>query len=220
MSTASLSLVASSPPLETASDAVLLESLCPAVTAATWAGLLNSYGGLRGLVTTPDTALARDLSPVALVALRSAFRLTERFASSKDSRAALSTPQRIYEYVRPHLAHLPMERFLVLAFNARSRLLRMETVSEGSTDQCAVDPRKVFAMPIATQATAIVLCHNHPAGDPEPSTQDVAITKQLREAGQLLCIRLLDHIVVGSDTYVSLDARGLLRGTWGGERRS
>jgi DNA repair protein RadC len=100
----------------------------------------------------------------------------------------------------------------VLCLNSRNVLLRQVRVAEGSVDQCHVDPREALAPAIACRATGIVLVHNHPSGDPEPSVNDVALTRQLREAGRLLCIRLLDHLVIGDRGYVSMLSRGLLRG--------
>ena len=100
----------------------------------------------------------------------------------------------------------------MLCLSSRNVLLRHVRVAEGSVDQCHVDPREALAPAIACRATGIVLVHNHPSGDPEPSVQDVALTRQLREGARLLCLRLLDHLVVGESGYVSMLARGLLKG--------
>ena len=83
-------------------------------------------------------------------------------------------------------------------------------VAEGTMNTCPVDPREVYAAALTTRATAIVLAHNHPSGDPEPSMQDISLTVQLAEAGRLLGIKVLDHLVLGDGNYVSLMERGLL----------
>jgi DNA repair protein RadC len=108
------------------------------------------------------------------------------------------------------MAGLRKEEFHVLCFNARNVLLRDACVAEGSSDACPVDPREVFSAALASRASAIVLAHNHPSGDPTPSEADIALTRQLVEGSHLLAIKLLDHIVVGDGTYSSLLERGLL----------
>jgi DNA repair protein RadC len=107
--------------------------------------------------------------------------------------------------------------FHVLCFNARNVLLLDARVAEGTINACLVDPREVFAAAITARATAIVLAHNHPSGDPEPSAQDLSLTRQLFEAGRLLGIKVLDHVVVGDGTYASLMERGELPGSGGRE---
>jgi DNA repair protein RadC len=118
----------------------------------------------------------------------------------------------------------------VLCFNPRNVLLHDARVAEGTMNACPVDPREVFATALIARASAIVLAHNHPSGDPEPSAQDVALTAQLSESGRLLGIKVLDHVVVGDGAYASLLERGQLvagaegRGQWnagsaGGGRR-
>jgi len=213
MTSPPLQLVEPSVRQDIATDAQLLQSLCPSVTAEAWSRSLRTFGGLRGLVTTPNTALKRELPAEAIDALRAAFKLNERFSAARDERPHLQTPHEIYAHVRPYLENQPMERFIVMAFNARNRLLHLEVVSEGAVDQCSVDPRKTFAPAVALHATGVVLCHNHPSGDASASVTDIALTKQLREAGRVLCIRLLDHIVVGHNSYVSMLAQGLIRDT-------
>lgn len=129
----------------------------------------------------------------------------------------LQTPREIATHMQPLYLGLEREEFHVLCLDSRNHLLRQTRVSIGSVDQCHVDPREVFLPAVACRATGIVLLHNHPSGDPEPSVQDLALTRQLREAGKTLCLRVLDHIVVGSQLrgsstelpYVSLLDRGL-----------
>lgn len=129
----------------------------------------------------------------------------------------LQTPEQIAKHMQPLYLGLEREEFHVLCLDSRHYLLRQARVSIGSVDQCYVDPREVFRPALTCRATGIVLLHNHPSGDPEPSAQDVALTRQLRDAGKTLCLRVLDHIVVGSQLrgastelpHVSLLARGL-----------
>jgi DNA repair protein RadC len=97
-------------------------------------------------------------------------------------------------------------------------LVRDVRVAEGTTNACPVDPREVFAVALAARATAVVLAHNHPSGDPEPSSLDVALTAQLVEGGRLLGVKVLDHLVVGESGFVSFLERGLMPVADGGRR--
>lgn len=123
-------------------------------------------------------------------------------------------------YLRPQLAVLRREVFHVLCFNSRNVLLRDARVAEGTMNLCPVDPREVFAAALAARATAIVIAHNHPSGDPQPSTQDIALTRQLADGARILGLRLLDHLVVGETGFVSMLEQGLLQMRHDTETRS
>ena len=201
---ASLALV------ESEDDVQLLQSLSPGTTRRDWAAALLANGGLRGLVLASDARLAAHLSSSAISTLRASFEVGRRFHVAREERPRVETPQALAAYLQPQMEHLSHERFVVLCLNSRNVLLRQATVAEGSVDQCHADPRAVFSVALEAGATGVVVAHCHPSGDPEPSAQDVALTRQLREGGRLLCIRLLDHIVIGANAYVSLLARALL----------
>ncbi len=198
--------------VESEDDVQLLQSLAPGTSRRDWAAALLANGGLRGLVQASDARLSEHLSSAAIATLRASFEVTKRFRVGVDERPRLETPHAIAEFLMPQLAHLAHERFVVLCMNSRNVLLKQVTVADGSVDQCHVDPRMVFAAALQVEATGIVLAHNHPSGSAEPSSQDVALTRQLREGGRTLCIRLLDHVVIGASTHVSMLARGLLSG--------
>ena len=171
-------------------------------------------GGLRALLQESPEALVehRQLTATESARVLAAGELARRLHVSTDERPRLQTPQAIYEWAKKRLIGARREEFHVLCLNSRNGLLRHVRVAEGSVDQCHVDPREALAPAVASRATGIVLLHNHPSGDPEPSVQDVALTRQLRDGGRLLCVRLLDHLVIGERGYVSMLARGLLKG--------
>jgi DNA repair protein RadC len=102
--------------------------------------------------------------------------------------------------------------FHVLSFNMRNVLLADARVAVGTVDSCPVDPREVFRAALASRATCVVLAHNHPSGDPEPSSLDVKLTARLVSGAELMGIRVLDHLVVGDGSYVSFHERGWLAG--------
>jgi DNA repair protein RadC len=119
-------------------------------------------------------------------------------------------PDDVVAFVGPKLRKEQREHFLVLLLNARHEVMAKETVSIGSLNASMVHPREVFKPAIAASAASIVLVHNHPSGDPEPSEEDVGITKRLVEAGELLGIHVLDHVIVAERGVVSFRSRRLL----------
>lgn len=119
-------------------------------------------------------------------------------------------PNDVVRLVGPKLRKQAREHFLVLLLNARHEVMGQETVSVGSLNASIVHPREVFRPAVLASAAATVLVHNHPSGDPEPSEEDLSITKRLVEAGELLGIGVLDHVIVASRGVVSLRSRQLL----------
>jgi DNA repair protein RadC len=174
--------------------------------------LLSSSGGLRLLVTN----LPRNRSHLPrfgegrAALLLAAMELSRRVMSKTTIKPVITTPTEAYEYLAPALQVLRREVFHVLCLNTRNTLLLDARVAEGSVSSCPVDPREVFSTALAAGASAIIVAHNHPSGDPSPSAEDIALTNQLAEAGRILHIRLLDHIVVGDGIFVSFKDRGLL----------
>ena len=119
-------------------------------------------------------------------------------------------PDDVVAFVGPKLRKEQREHFLVLLLNARHEALGTETVSIGSLNASIVHPREVFKPAIAQSSASVILVHNHPSGDPEPSEEDLAITKRLVEAGELLGIQVLDHVIVALRGVVSFRSRQLL----------
>jgi DNA repair protein RadC len=119
-------------------------------------------------------------------------------------------PDDVVALVGPKLRKEKRENFLVLLLNARHEVMCVETVSVGSLNASIVHPREVFRSAVIQSAASVVLVHNHPSGDPEPSEEDLTITKRLVEAGDLLGIGILDHVVVASRGIVSFRSRQLL----------
>ncbi len=150
------------------------------------------------------------LSERAAARLIAALELVRRLSGRRSALPRLPTANAVWNWVRPALAGLRRETFRVLCVDARTQLLREVVASEGSVDSCQVDPREVFAPAISCRASAIILVHNHPSGNPEPSSQDVQLTHQLLRAGALLCIRVLDHVVVTETAFVSMMQRRML----------
>ena len=134
--------------------------------------------------------------------------LTSRAASKRSGAMQMSNPEVAGRLLRTKLANLDREHFMVLFLDTRHRLIASEDLFQGTIDGCEVHPRVVVQRALTHNASAIILGHNHPSGDPEPSAADRAVTQRLKQALALVDIRLLDHFVIGDATPVSLAARG------------
>ena len=107
------------------------------------------------------------------------------------------TAESVAKLLRPHLEDEMQERFIALLLNGKHRVMGFAEVSRGTLTASLVHPREVFAPALREQAAAIIVAHNHPSGDPEPSCEDIEVTRRLSEAGKILGVPLLDHIIVG-----------------------
>lgn len=136
------------------------------------------------------------------IALKSAFTLAQRMAQEiRNEPPLMDTPDRVADLLREDNRLYSVEQFQVVLLNTRRRLIRVEQVSQGTLDTLLVHPREVFRLAIAASASAVVLVHNHPSGDPTPSEADIKVTRDLIRAGQLLKIDVLDHIILGRRTH-------------------
>jgi DNA repair protein RadC len=132
------------------------------------------------------------------------------YAASPTRRAAIRTPADVVALVGPVMRYLDREHFRVLLLNTRHDVLAIEEVAVGGLNSAVIHPREVFKPAIRWSAAAVILVHNHPSGDPEPSADDLRITARLQDAGRVVGIEVLDHVVVGDGRHVSLRERGHL----------
>ncbi|MCK9463482.1 MAG: DNA repair protein RadC [Proteobacteria bacterium] len=177
--------------------------------------ILREAGGLDRLAATGLGALAgvpglgEAKASRILAAIELGLRVVER--RSEAPQRAFCRSEEIWEAYRARLGALHQEVFLVVGLNNRNETLREEIVAKGTISECVVSPREVFRPMIAEAAARIVALHNHPSGDPSPSPEDVALTRRLAEAGALIGIPLLDHVVIGRRGYASLRDMGVIR---------
>ncbi len=122
----------------------------------------------------------------------------------------ISTPEDVDELMRPLVAGLDREHFWALMLNTKNRLLRVAEVSVGSLNASIVHPRELFKEAVKVSAASVVVAHNHPSGDTQPSGADIALTRRLVKAGDVLGIEVLDHVVLGGDEHTSLREMGLM----------
>lgn len=165
--------------------------------------LLAKFGTLNALAgaSLEDLLVIKGIGRDKAVTLMAAFALAKRMAAEIRGEAPLlDTPERVADLLREEMRHFNKEQFIVLLLNTRRRLVKKESLSQGTLDTILVHARDVFRSAIAGNAAAIVLAHNHPSGDPTPSEADIKVTRDLIRAGQLLKIELLDHVILGRAT--------------------
>jgi DNA repair protein RadC len=159
----------------------------------------------------PELERFRGLGRAKAGRVLAALELGARVASDAGTPSpVLRSPEEAGRYLLPRYAARPVETFGLLALDVRHRLRREAVVSVGCLTASLVHPREVFQEAVVSRAAALVLFHNHPSGDPEPSAEDLALTRRLAAAGTLMGIEVLDHLVLGAGRYVSLKERGVL----------
>lgn len=195
--------------------AILLGTGEPGQTApAVAAGLLETSGGsLRGLAARPAGELlrVRGVGPAKAGRLLAAFELANRLVREpREVRVRIREPEDVVRLIGPRLRDLAVEEFHLLALDSQSQVLRDVLVTRGLLNSSLVHPREVFRAAIAEAAAGIIVVHNHPSGDPTPSAEDRAVTRQLVEAGRLLDLPVYDHLIVAGDRFLSFANAGLL----------
>lgn len=193
--------------------AILLRTGLPGETVVDIAQrLLVTHGGLLGLsrVDYADLCKERGLGEVKAAKLKAAVELARRLQVERpDERARISSPEDIAALVSSEMAALDQEELRVVLLNTKNEVLRIVTVYRGSVNAARIRVAEVFKEAIRQNAPSLVILHNHPSGDPTPSGDDVAVTRELVQAGRLLDIEVLDHLVIGDGRHTSLRRKGL-----------
>ncbi len=176
--------------------------------------LLSQFGGLKGIAgaSLEELAKVRGIGLAKAAQIRAAFELTSRLEGYQESgkKETVKTPEDVAALVRSRLKGKKKEYFLALLLDTRNQLIRVAEVSVGSLDSSIVHPREVFKEAVSASAASVIFAHNHPSGDPEASEDDVNLTKRLAQAGEIMGIDVLDHIIIGDRKYLSLKREGLL----------
>jgi DNA repair protein RadC len=175
--------------------------------------LLTQFGSFGGVMTADWGALTRtdgmsDTSAAALKIVQAA--ILRMLQSELKERPVLGNWQALLDYLQADMAHLPVERVRVLHLNGRNMLIRDDHMGDGSIDEAAIYVREVIKRAVDLGSAGLIIVHNHPSGVPEPSRQDIAITRQIIDAARPLGINVLDHIIVGGNMHRSFRSLGLI----------
>lgn len=175
--------------------------------------LLSQFGGLRALqlCSMEELSSMKGIGFAKAAEIKAALEIGNRLSVSRgENRRVVHSPEDAANLLMPEMRWLEKEYFRVLLLNTKHHVLAAPTVSVGSLNASIVHPREIFKEAIRHSAAAIIMVHNHPSGDPAPSSEDIDITKRLAEAGSLMDIAVLDHIIIGDGKYVSLKEKGIL----------
>jgi DNA repair protein RadC len=174
--------------------------------------LLDDFGGIGPLLGASADALRREgLSEATIGALKIAEATALRMLEARvEGQPVLSSWDALGDYLHAAMAHRRTEEVRILFLNAKNMLIANEALWQGSVDEASVHVREVIARAIALGATAIIIVHNHPSGDPSPSQQDIRLTRDLVEAGRHMKVTVHDHVIVGAQGRTSMRAMGLI----------
>ena len=174
--------------------------------------LIDDFGGVGPLLgSSADTLRREGLTDPTIAALKIAEITARRLLETRiEKQPVLSSSDALGDYLHAAMAHRRTEQVRVLFLNAKNMLLANEALWQGSVDESSVHVREVIARAIALGATALIIVHNHPSGDPTPSSQDIRLTRDLVEAGRHMKITVHDHVIVGTQGRTSMRAMGLI----------
>jgi DNA repair protein RadC len=175
--------------------------------------LIEKYGGLNALIKRElkEFQEPKGMGMVKAVTLAAAFEISKRVqASPFKEKKVIRSPSDIADYFIPRLRAARTESFYVLLLNSANQVFKHIKVSEGTVNASIVHPREVFRQAITESAVSVILLHNHPSGNKEPSKEDIKITRQLVKAGEHIDIKVLDHIIIAGEEFTSLANLGLI----------
>ncbi len=175
--------------------------------------LLSQFGSLKGIVNASleELSQVKGIGPAKASQIKAAFELANRLEGYPElgKKPQVKTPDEVISLVRGRLKGKKKEHFLALLLDTRGQLIKISEISVGSLDSSIVHPREVFKEALSASAASVIFVHNHPSGDPEPSEDDIKLTERLAQAGEVMGIEVLDHIVIGNNNYLSLKREGL-----------
>lgn len=176
--------------------------------------LLSQFGGLKGIAdaSLEELSTIRGIGIAKAAQIKAAVELGNRADGHFETavKPPVKTPEDIAELVKNRLKNKKKEYFLAILLDTKNHLIKISEISVGSLDSSIVHPREVFKEAISASAAAAIFVHNHPSGDTEASEDDVQLTKRLAEAGEIVGIEVLDHIIIGRSSFLSLKREGIL----------
>ena len=175
--------------------------------------LMKRFGTLNGVLDATQSELqsVSGMGPTSAVLIRLIKELFSAYLAERmEGKDVLSSPLAVVDFARVKLAGLPHEAFMVIYLNVKNRVIDHEVLQEGTVDRAIVYPREIIKAALTHKATGLLLSHNHPSGDPEPSQEDKHLTRSVIEAARTVEIKVLDHIIVGKNGYFSFQENRLL----------
>lgn len=174
--------------------------------------LLSQFGSLELLLdaSIEDLRQIKGIGTAKACQIKACLEISRRFNSQsatsiqKKKGKKILSPSDLFVLLKPILSHHKKEHFLLVSFDTRNKVIGIDTISIGTLNASLVHPRELFEIAIRQHAASVILAHNHPSGDPDPSDEDLKVTVKLVDAGKLLGIEVLDHIIVTRDHYFSL----------------
>lgn len=176
-------------------------------------GLSSTEYGILAIhhLSAHDLMKIKGIGKVKAVQIQCIAELSRRIAKATALNSlCFNTPSTISDYYMEDLRHKEQEQLVLVMLNTKSRLICDKVLTKGTVNSSLISPREIFIEAVKRDAVFIVLVHNHPSGDPTPSREDIAVTQKIREAGSLIGIGLLDHIIIGDNSYISMKERGIL----------
>ena len=176
------------------------------------ARLLNKYKGLRGLYRAPFNELQDEhgLGLAKTAQLKAAIELGRRLTiESPDDRVAISSPKDAADIVQYEMSILDQEQFRVMLLDRRNKVMEVNTLYVGSVSSSQIRIGEVFKEAVRKNSSSIIIVHNHPTGDPTPSPDDISVTRAIIQAGKILDIEVLDHLIIGAGKFTSMKEKGL-----------
>ncbi|RNF40942.1 RadC family protein [Planococcus salinus] len=175
--------------------------------------VLTHFEQIQGLkdATIEEMTAIKGIGRAKAVQLMAAVELGRRLSSKQtDTKFTIRSPKDAASYLMADMTSLKQEHFVVLFLNIKNQVLHRQTIFVGSLNASIVHPREIFREAVRRAAASIVVAHNHPSGNPAPSPEDIAVTKRLVEAGSIVGIELLDHIIIGDHQFISLNEKGFM----------
>jgi DNA repair protein RadC len=174
--------------------------------------LLSRFGNIKAIseATIEELSQIKGIGLAKASQLKASFELARRKEEHDGERLSVKSHQDVIKVVRQQLKDKKKEHFLILCLDTRSNLIKIGNISTGTLDANLVHPREVFKEAIQSLASSIILVHNHPSGNPEPSEADIEITKRIQETGKIVGIDVLDHIIIADNKSFSFKEKGLV----------
>jgi DNA repair protein RadC len=170
--------------------------------------LLSQFGSLDAMLdaSIEDLCQIKGIGLAKSCQIKAIFEIVKRVKGKEigaQKKKSLLSPREIFELLVPQIGYLKKEHFVLVSFDTRNRVIGTDTISIGTLNASLVHPREMFNIAIRRHAASVIISHNHPSGDPDPSDEDIRVTEKLTEAGKLLGILVLDHVIICKESYYS-----------------